>query len=176
ASMQFEGYARASGDACDLLSMGGVCGTVASKHDKVLEPSRLQLLGAIGDTDGLPLSLRDFALPQTPFRHKPRSLVVCGSDMDAGKTYTAMCAIKGLMQRDLRVAAMKLTGTAAGRDAWTMRDAGAEPVFDFVDGGWPSTFLCDIEELLTLHRLLLAQAAAAGAEWVVIEIADGPLQ
>src|SRR5437016_467200 len=26
ATMQFEGYARVNGNACDLLSMGGVCG------------------------------------------------------------------------------------------------------------------------------------------------------
>ncbi len=26
ATLQFEGYARANGDSCDLLSMGGLCG------------------------------------------------------------------------------------------------------------------------------------------------------
>src|SRR5262249_30415876 len=90
ASMQFEGYARTNGEACDLLSMGGVCGLVASKHEKVLEPSRLRLLGAIGDADGRPLRLQDFALTPVPLRNRPKVLVVCGTDMDAGKTHTAM--------------------------------------------------------------------------------------
>ena len=176
ASMQFEGYARANGDACDLLSMGGVCGLVTSKHEKVLEPSCLRLLGTIGDAEGCPLRLKDFALPPLGPRTQPRILAICGTDMDAGKTHTAMSAIKGFRRGGHRVAAMKLTGTAAGRDTWTMRDAGAEPVLDFVDGGWPSTYMCNLDELLTLHRLLLAHASAQGAEWVVLEVADGPLQ
>src|SRR5262245_41483960 len=176
ASMQFEGYAGVHGDSCDLLSMGGVCGLVASKHEKVLEPSRLRLLGALGCADGAPLRLKDFALGHATIRTQPRILCVCGTDMDAGKTHTAMSAIKGLRRGGQRIAAMKLTGTAAGRDSWTMRDAGADPVLDFVDGGWPSTYLCEREELLTVFRLLLAHASALGAQWVVMEIADGPLQ
>ena len=32
ATRQFEGYARADGEHCDLLSMGGMCGLVVSKH------------------------------------------------------------------------------------------------------------------------------------------------
>src|SRR5262245_15561888 len=55
ATEQFEGYAQADGDACDLLSMGGVCGMVKSKHADVSQPSRLRLLGAIGDVNGWPL-------------------------------------------------------------------------------------------------------------------------
>src|SRR3984893_8238840 len=54
ATMQFEGYARADGTRCDLLSVGGVCGHVASKHASVVEPSKLRLLGAIGDDHGNP--------------------------------------------------------------------------------------------------------------------------
>ena len=176
ASSQFEGYARAKGDACDLLSMGGVCGVCESKHDKVLEPSRLRLLGSVGDAEGRPLRLADYALPSIPLRDRPRIVAVCGSAMDVGKTYTAMSVILGLRQEDRPVAGIKLTGTASGRDVWSMRDAGARPALDFVDGGLPSTYLSTLEELLALHELLLAHAAAQGAGWVVIEIADGLLQ
>src|SRR5262249_4746770 len=52
--------------------------------------------------------------------------------------------------------------------------AGARPVFDFVDGGLPSTYLCSLEQLLSLYGLLLSHAAAAA--WAVIETADGVLQ
>ena len=57
-----------------------------------------------------------------------------------------------------------------------MEDAGAHPVLDFVDGGWPSTYLSSLEELLELHFLLRAHAAAQGAAWIVMEIADGLLE
>jgi hypothetical protein len=176
ATAQFEGYAKCDGEACDLLSMGGVCGLVASKHDKVLEPSKLVLQGAIADAHGRPLRLKDFAVPQPATRAHARTVAVCGSAMDSGKTFTAMSLILGLRKLGEPVAAVKLTGTAAGRDSWVMQDAGADPVLDFVDGGLPSTYMCTLEELLELDRLLVGRAAAQGASWVVIEIADGLLQ
>lgn len=176
ATKQFEGYARTDGDRCDLLSMGGLCGLVENKHQTVADPSRLRLLGTIGDADGQPLRLRDFAVPAVPSLRKPRVIVVCGSSMDAGKTYTAMSLISGMCRQGYRVAGAKLTGTAAGRDTWNMLDAGACVALDFIDGGFPSTYLCTLEELLDVHNRLVWHAAAHGAQWLVVEIADGLLQ
>lgn len=177
ATMQFEGYARAEGDTCDLLSMGGLCGLVESRHSGIAESSKLRILGSVAGPDGRPLRLRDFALPRrTGGAPELSVVVVCGSSMDAGKTYTAASLIAGLRKVTDRVAGIKLTGTAAGRDSWTMLDAGACTVLDFVDGGYPSTYLVSLPELLDLHQLLLEEAAARGAKWAVVEIADGLLQ
>ncbi len=176
ATLQFEGYARANGDSCDLLSMGGLCGLVESKHAKAAEPSRLRLLGALGGITGSPLSLRDFALAPVPQPNHPNIVVVCGTSMDAGKTHTVMSLIKGLRKQGLLVAGIKLTGTATGKDTWNMLDAGACIALDFVDGGFPSTYLSTLDELLHLYDLLISRAAAQGASWVVVEIADGLLQ
>ncbi|GHO90137.1 DUF1611 domain-containing protein [Reticulibacter mediterranei] len=178
APLQFEGYARMRGDRCDLLSMGGLCGLFESKHDSVAEPSRLRLLGAFGDAEGQRLTLQSFALPpppQGPTRY-PLLIAVCGTLMDAGKTHTAMSLIIGLRRHGYRVAAIKLTGTATGTDRWTMLDAGASEVLEFLDGGWPSTYLCTVEDLLDLSHLLLSHISAHGTDCTVIEIADGLLQ
>jgi hypothetical protein len=175
ATRQFEGYARSEGPLCDLMSMGGLCGIVESKCTSVAEPSKLRLEGALGDTDGHPLRLGDYALPPLAMHSSPRVLVVCGTAMDSGKTYTASSVILGLRRRGERVAGIKLTGTAAGRDTWNLADAGAIPALDFLDGGYPSTFGCSCDELLALHQLLLSHAATH-ADWVVIEVADGLLQ
>ena len=96
--------------------------------------------------------------------------------MDAGKTYTVASLITGLRRSKFNVAGIKLTGTAAGRDTWSMLDAGACAALDFVDGGYPSTYLCPLSELLDLYRLLTAQAAGHGADWIVLELADGVVQ
>lgn len=176
ATRQFEGYARTDGDRCDMLSMGGLCGMVESKHTSVGEPSKLRLLGAIGDAEGHPLNLRDFALAPAAAASHPGAIVICGTSMDAGKTYTTMSLILGLRRQGHRVAGIKLTGTAAGRDLWSMVDAGACVAFDFVDGGWPSTYLCTLDELLDLYGTLMSHTAAGNADWVVIEIADGLFQ
>jgi hypothetical protein len=179
---QFEGYARSNGDRCDLLSIGGLCGLVKSKHDKVAEPTRLRLLGALADANGQPLRLQDFALaptleaPCSDEQKEPKIITVCGTSMDAGKTYTAMSLIVGLRRKSYRVAAIKLTGTATGADRWSMLDAGACVALDFIDGGWPATYLCTVDELMNLYHLLIAHASAQGVDYVVIEISDGLLQ
>ena len=176
ATMQFEGYARRDEDRCDLLSMGGVCGLVESRHAKAAEPSKLRLLGVIGDADRTPLRLRQFHLQPLTASSRPRIVVVCGTSMDAGKTHTALSLIMGLRQQGNRVAGIKLTGTATGKDIWNMRDAGACVAFDFVDGGFESTYLCGLDDLLDLYQLLVAHAASCGSEYIIIEIADGVLQ
>jgi hypothetical protein len=176
ATMQFEGYARAEGDRCDLLSMGGLCGLVESRHAAVPDASRLRLMGGLGDGEGRRLKLRSFARPAATTTRRPRVVVVCGSSMDAGKTHTASTVIAGLRRLTDGVAGIKLTGTAAGRDTWSMLDAGACAALDFVDGGHPSTYLLGIEDLLALYQLLLGLAAERGATWAVVEIADGILQ
>jgi hypothetical protein len=94
ATLQFEGYARANGDCCDLLSMGGLCGLVESKHAKAPEPSKLRLLSALGDVNGSSLNLRDFALAPLTQPKRPNVVVVCGTSMDAGKTHTVMSLIR----------------------------------------------------------------------------------
>jgi len=178
ATLQFEAYARSEGERCDLLSVGGLCGLVESRHESVPEPSRLRIEGALGDANGLPLRLQDFAVAEVSSvgPGRPRIAVVLGTSMDVGKTYTARSVILGLQRHGIRVAGVKLTGTAAGRDTFTMLDAGACVALDFVDGGLPSTYRCSLTDLLSLYRLLVNHAASQGAEWVVIEIADGIIQ
>jgi hypothetical protein len=176
ATMQFEAYARRDEDRCDLLTMGGICGLVESKHAKAADPSKLRLIGFMGDQDRRILRLRRFALAPRFSALQPRVVVVCGTAMDAGKTHTALSLIMGLRQKGLRVAAIKLTGTATGKDTWNMLDAGACLALDFVDGGLPSTYLCSAYELVALHQLLIAHAAVQEPDYVVVEIADGLLQ
>lgn len=176
ATRLFEGYARANGECCDLLAVGGLCGLVETKYATVSDPTRLRILGAAGDAAGHPLRLRDFALSPSSGGPRPRVLAVCGSSMDAGKTHAAMHLILGLRQSGVPVAGIKLTGTATGSDTWSLLDAGAVVALDFVDGGFPSTYLASLEDLLDLFDRLVGHAASRGAEWVVMEIADGLLE
>jgi hypothetical protein len=160
--------------------MGGLCGLVASRHAAVPEPSRLKLLGLAADPDGRPLSVRDYALSSPPAAlidpRLPPVTVVCGTSMDAGKTHTVTSLLRGLCRAGHRVASIKLTGTASGRDTWSMRDAGAWPALDFIDGGFASTYLCGAQEIIEMFHRLRAHASDQGAHGIVMEIADGLLQ
>ncbi|HEY3412740.1 MAG TPA: DUF1611 domain-containing protein [Armatimonadota bacterium] len=172
ATQQFEGYAGKTSKGCDLMSIGGLCGQVKSKHAGVSGPTKLRLLGLLGDSVGYPSSLRHFPVEPTYDGPRPRVVVVCGSAMDSGKTHAAMSLVIGL-KKTHEVAGVKLTGTAAGKDTWHQLDAGACVALNHVDGGFESTYMCSLDELLDLNHRLVAEAAAHGAEWVVMEIADG---
>src|SRR6202022_4572289 len=102
------------------------------------------------DTKGRRLKLRDFAIAPAPPSCAPRVIAVCGTSMDAGKTQTATSLIMGLHRQSIAVAGVKLTGTATGKDAWNMLDAGAYIALDFVDGGFPSTYFSTLDDLLLL--------------------------
>jgi hypothetical protein len=176
ATNQFEGYARAEGDACEMLSMGGLCGMVVSAHSSMKEPTKLRILGALADDDGKPLHLNEFAIKPVDYVGRPQVTVVCGTSMDSGKTHTAMSVVRGLVQAGRSVAAIKLTGTACCRDVWKVRDAGACEVYDFVDGGYASTYLCSTADLAAMFQCLYSHAASRCVQHVVVEIADGLLQ
>lgn len=178
ATNQFEGYAEMRGDRCDLLTSAGVCGVVVSKHDAMPPPTRLQILGYLGDAEKGPLKLMDFSMKPVPVKEakRPCLIVVCGGAMDSGKTYTAGGIIRGLVSSGYSVGAGKLTGTAAGKDCWQMLDAGASYVYDFTDCGFPSTFGCTLEELLLIFESIISNLAEQGAEYIVLEIADGLLE
>jgi len=119
ATHQFEGYAQSEEDACDLLSMGGVCGIVKSRNERVPDPSKLRLVGLLGDAQGRPLRLCDFVPPESTATAWPFVAVVCGSAMDSGKTHTAVHMILGL-QRGMR----RVQYTSMSR---TMRRCGRTP-------------------------------------------------
>lgn len=96
--------------------------------------------------------------------------------MDSGKTTTAGYLTRGLRAAGKRVAYIKLTGTVYSKDKVFVEDCGATLSVDFSDCGFPSTFLCTLEELLDLYATLLNRVAQIDPDYLVMEIADGLLQ
>jgi hypothetical protein len=137
ATSLLEGVGEISGEHADLLSASGVCGRVLARSDKAARPTSLRVLGQ-GEVDGQPLRLRDHVSP-TALAGLGGVVwfVVVGSAMDSGKTTACASLINGLVGAGYRVGAAKLTGTASARDVGSFRDAGAQPVVDFLDEGWP---------------------------------------
>jgi hypothetical protein len=96
-----------------------------------------------------------------------------GTSMNAGKTFTSTSLVRGLKGAGYRVAAIKATGTGAGNDLWIVRDAGADVVLDFTDGGLASTYLIPLHEIVAATKRLIHSAAQQGCEVAVVEVADG---
>jgi hypothetical protein len=177
ATDQYEGYVpRRSSRRCDLLSIGGVCGSVASRHDGVRAPTRLRILGLVGDGNGQPVNQRQFAVEPGPTAGTGKVILVIGASMSSGKTTLAGALVRGLISSGLRVAAGKLTGTAAGKDPRFYQSCGANPVLDFIDAGYPSTYMLEQDELREMTTRLLSRLRALSPDYVVLEVADGIFQ
>jgi hypothetical protein len=96
--------------------------------------------------------------------------------MDSGKTTTAGYLCRGIMLAKKKVAFIKLTGTVMSKDKSFVRDCGAKIALDFSNAGFPSTYLCDEQEMLNLYEYLLQMTEVIDPDYIVMEIADGLFQ
>jgi hypothetical protein len=171
---QFDGRATLSPDGADLLAGGGVCGTIASKHDKIANGTRLSIVGRLADATGAALNVDRFALPDAVPGRPPLVIGLVGTGMNAGKTAAAAGTVHGFSRLERRVAAIKATGTGSFGDVHEYEAAGAARVLDFTDAGMASTHRQSLDRLLRSTDLLLAHAA--DCDVAVVELADGVSQ
>ena len=181
ATDQYEGYLPTRPvEACDLLSVGGVCGEVASQHTSMTSPTRLRIVGLVSDRYGRPINQRTFGLPSHAVGERRESsaevILVVGSSMNSGKTTTAGTLARALSRANFGVAAGKITGTAAGKDGRFYEACGAKPVLDFTSAGYPSTYMLALEELLGVYESILGNLRASNTDYIILEIADGIFQ
>lgn len=177
ATDQFEGYVPDwNVEDCDMLSIGGVIGQVASAHAIMKAPTRLRIIGSVSDAQGQRLNLRSFSVPPSEQSGRSEVILVVGAAMNAGKTTAVGTLVRALRAGGLSVAAAKVTGTAAGKDGRFFVSCGAEPVLDFIDAGYPSTYMLALEELIGIVQALTNQLRASDPDYIVLEVADGIFQ
>jgi hypothetical protein len=163
-----EGVATVDGPVIDLLSASGVCGKVLDRSERTSKPTTLRVLGQFRGR-AVPINLRSFhRRPSVGQDGEPVWIVVVGSAMDAGKTTACASLVRGLRTQGHRVAAAKLTGTASARDVGSFRDAGADPVVDFSDLGWPATAGCSEAELRAIVADIGEQLRADAVDVAVL--------
>jgi len=174
---QFEGIVPDRLEPCRLVAAGGVAARLLNRHARMKHATKITPLGLLAGKDSERLNLRHFRLPRSE-RSWPRSLVlvVAGTAMNAGKTTACANLVKGMVRRGMKVAAAKITGTGAGADYRTLVDAGADPVYDFVDAGYVSTYRLNPKGLIDVVTTLSAHLMESGPDIVVLEVADGLLQ
>jgi hypothetical protein len=181
ATEQFEGYVPYTCvEIFHILGAGGTVGLVQSSHKKFegTGPTILKIVGYVVNREG--------AVVNTKWRHASRRqafsglgsytakiILSVGSSMDSGKTTTAAYLANGLKRNGKKVAFIKLTGTVYTKDTDLVYDLGADMVANFGDYGFPSTYMCDEDELLDLFQSLVTDVSKVHPEYIVIEIADG---
>ncbi len=174
---QFEGIVPDHLEPCRLVAAGGVAARLLNRHDRVKTATRITPLGLLADDKGYRINLSSARLPKAEqIDHKPLVLVVAGTSMNSGKTTACANLVKGFVRQGIKVAAAKFTGTGAGADYRALVDAGADPVFDFVDAGYVSTYRVHRDVLLDIVMTLGAEMSSNKPDVIVIEVADGLLQ
>ncbi|MGE5093836.1 MAG: DUF1611 domain-containing protein [Betaproteobacteria bacterium] len=174
---QFEAILPEDLGACDLVAAGGLASRMRSRHTRMKAPTALEPIGLLCDDRGAVLNLESCGLaPRPALRTQPPVLAVLGTSMNSGKTTTCASLVRGFVQRGLRVAAAKVTGTGAGGDRWCVADAGASPVLDFTDAGVPSTFGLPAPQVESIFATIVATLADTAPDVIVLEVADGLFQ
>ena len=162
------------GEEIHLLNLGGVLGRAVSENRDVGHPLRVEVLGAVV-RDGAPVNLTDFAMPErTASTVVPPLIVVSGTCMNSGKTVAVCEIISRLAQRGYQVAGAKLTGVAAVRDPFNMKDHGAVVTRTFHDAGMPSTAgMTDVAPLAKRVLRAIPHETDVALDAIVVEMGDG---
>lgn len=183
ATSQFEGYVPDQPtEILDILGAGGAIGLVHSKNASFedIEPTKLRLVGYAKDAQGAVMNTLYHNKQKSLFRgevpNNAKIILSIGSTMDSGKTTTAAFLARGLKHTDKKIAFIKLTGTCYTKDKDLVYDCGADVAIDFVDAGFPSTYMVEEVELLHLYQTLLDQLIPENPDYIVMEIADGLVQ
>lgn len=181
---EFEGEVPA--EICkelDLLNAGGTIGKVLSGNSTIGLPTKLEVLGFLGDENDCVLNtLSHCKEPKkisAPVELDNRKLVIItGTSMNSGKSNSAKAVVYALTSAGKSVSAGKVTGTASKKDALLMKTAGAIETCDFVDFGYPSTYKIGREKLEELFWSMVAYLKSKTERdgFIVIEIADGIMQ
>ncbi len=177
---QFEAVVPKTLGPCHLVAGGGVAAKALSWHAQIngKGPTLITPIGLLLRTDGETANLRDYAIEPVEVLDAPppTTIAVVGTAMDSGKTSSAAYLVRGLVRAGLRAGYAKITGTGAGGDTFLLKDAGADPVLDFTDAGFVSTYLLELPALERILVTLVAHLDRAGVDAIVLEIADGILQ
>jgi len=177
ATLEVTGHWNAIGDddRMHTLSAAGLIGKTTSVSTFVQSPLELCYLGHCIRANKK-LTMDDFVTPaDSDEAYRLPTVMLIGTSMSSGKTTSAKVIIRQLVRSGLRVAGVKLTGTGRLRDTLAMRDAGAEPIMDFVDAGLP-TSVCPPAEYRERIKPLLSKLQAAKPDVVVVEAGASPVE
>lgn len=158
----------------NLMTAAGLVGRITSRSALLPPPNPARYLGH-ATLDGTPVAMQDFVPEPSGATFDIPTILIIGTSMSSGKTLAGRVIIRLLKQRGLRVVGTKLTGAGRYRDVVSWRDAGADAVCDFVDGGLPSSIVT-ADEYRRALGVVLDRIAAERPDVVVAEAGASPLE
>lgn len=162
------------GEEMHLLTAAGLAGKMTSRSAFSPLPVRVAYLGHV-IVDEKKTTMKEMVKVPSKKSFDIPVILIVGTSMSAGKTTTGRVIIHQLKLLGLNVLGAKLTGAGRYRDILAQKDAGADEIIDFVDGGLPSS-ICPEEEYKVVLEHLLWRMAQTDADVAVIEIGASPLE
>ena len=158
----------------NAMTSAGLFGAVTSMS-RLLPPTlNLSYLGHVV-RNGMKVRMSDFAIKSSGDSFNVPTIMLVGTSMNAGKTTTGRFVIHELEKMGKNVIGAKLTGAGRYRDILSFADAGADPIFDFVDAGLPSTV--EPEQVFRdAIRPLLYHIDSLKPDFLVAEAGASPLE
>jgi len=156
------------------MTSAGLFGCVTSMSRLIPPTLDLTYIGHV-TRNGRKVCMSDFAMKDSGGSFNVPTVLLVGTSMSAGKTTTGRFVIHELERMGKYVVGAKLTGAGRYRDILSFGDAGADAVFDFVDGGLPST----VEPESTFRdaiRPILHHIDSLKPDFLVAEAGASPLE
>jgi hypothetical protein len=157
-----------------IMTGGGVLGRITSASQFSPTPVEVAYEGHVV-LDGDVARMREFGLDAPARSLDIPVILMYGTSMSAGKTMSARVVTRVLVEEGYSVAACKLTGAGTYKDVLNIGVAGAEPIYDFVDAGLPTTVVPE-DTFKRAARSITAQIQADGADVLVAEVGASPLE
>jgi len=156
----------------NILTGGGVLGRVTSASPFSKSPVEVEYEGHVVVDDDI-ARMREYGLTATSTPSEVPVVLVLGTSMSAGKTMTGRVITRVLVENGYDVAACKLTGAGTYGDVLSMEVAGADPIYDFVDAGLPTTV---VPEDTFREAVRPVFARLQEADVIVAEVGASPLE
>ncbi|MFB6122269.1 MAG: DUF1611 domain-containing protein [Haloferacaceae archaeon] len=157
-----------------VLTGGGVLGRVTSASPYSVTPIEVEYAGHVV-VDGGVARMQAYGMDAPATALDTPVVLVLGTSMSAGKTMTTRVLTRVLIEQGYDVAACKLTGAGTYDDALSMGVAGADPVYDFVDAGLPTTIVPEATFEASI-RSVLTRLEEHDPDVVVAEVGASPLE
>ena len=160
--------------AMACMTSGGCFGATTSQSQFVRAAMPARYVGHLLQ-DGQKVTMAQFAPKVTEPSFELPVILLVGTSMSAGKTYSGRIAVRELKDMGHTVLGAKLTGAGRYRDVLSFGDAGADYIFDFVDAGLPTSVVPPGEYRAAIGALL-SHMAQLDATVAVIEAGASPLE
>ncbi|MEN8187471.1 MAG: hypothetical protein ABFR05_10115 [Bacteroidota bacterium] len=157
-----------------LLTGAGLFGKCTSKSVYMPSLMEIEYKGHVV-RDGEIIKMDDFVRKAKPSKLDLPVILLVGTSMSAGKTTSARIIVDLLKRAGLKVVAGKLTGASRYRDILSLKDVGADYIFDFVDVGLPSS-VYPREKFRKKLMQLLSRINNVNVDVAVVELGASPLE